>query len=96
MRAPGAVNSGVAWPVPRIGRNCLKDFTGHANPHQLAEFAEILIDLSGLCTSASDDWVGGGERIARSWAVESRVAITVAYIRTEGWVSRRNYDIKNG
>ena len=79
----------------QVGRNCLKDFTGHANPHQLAEFAEILIDLGDLCTSAGDDdWMGGGEQIARSWAIESWVAITVAYIRTEGWVSRKAQDIK--
>ncbi|MGA2259875.1 MAG: hypothetical protein ABSH28_00400 [Acidobacteriota bacterium] len=79
----------------QVGRNCLKDFMGHANPHQLAEFAEILIDLGDLCTSAgNDDWMGGGERIARSWAIETWVAVTVAYIRTEGWVSRKEQDSK--
>ncbi|MBZ5499058.1 MAG: hypothetical protein LAP85_21885 [Acidobacteriia bacterium] len=79
----------------QVGRNCLKDFMGHANPHQLAEFAEILIDLGDLCASArDDDWMGGRERIARSWAIETWVAITVAYIRTDGWVSRKEQDLK--
>ncbi|MBZ5497770.1 MAG: hypothetical protein LAP85_15310 [Acidobacteriia bacterium] len=79
----------------QVGRNCLKDFMGHANPHQLAEFAEILIDLGDLCTSAGDDdWMGGCEPVARSWSIETWVAITVAYIRTEGWVSRKEQDVK--
>ena len=43
-----------------VGRQCLKDFLGHTDPHKLAAWAEMLCELGSLCgASESEDWGGG-------------------------------------
>ena len=72
-----------------VGRQCLKDFLGHADPHQLAAWAEILCELDGLCNDASDfDWMDGGCRVPEAWNLERFLTVTAAIIRHDGWMSR--------
>jgi hypothetical protein len=33
----------------QVGSNCIKDFLGHADPHQLAKWAEIIFSVGELC-----------------------------------------------
>ena len=72
-----------------VGRQCLKDFLGHADPHQLAAWAEILCELDGLCRDAGDeDWLGGGCRVPDCWNLDRFLTVTAAIVRNDGWVSR--------
>jgi len=72
-----------------VGRQCIKDFLGHADPHALAKLAELLMDLDGLCLDAqNEDWLGGGSRVPESWDLTRFLDITIAVTRLEGWMSR--------
>lgn len=80
-----------------VGRQCLKDFLGHADPHQLASEAELLCELQGLCTGAespewgagfeSPEW-GAGFHEPDVWSLEHVLKVTSAVIRKEGWLSK--------
>lgn len=41
--------------LKQVGRNCLRDFLGHANPEALAKQAELMFSLGELCSMAEDD-----------------------------------------
>ncbi len=70
-----------------VGRQCLKDFLGHANPHMLASWAELLIELNGLAEAAADEeWLGGGRGVD-AWDLQTTLAQTAAVIACYGWVS---------
>ncbi len=70
-----------------VGRQCLKDFLGHANPHALASAAEILASLGELCGTLGDpDYYSCGQEVS-SWTLEHFLAQTCAVIRNCGWVS---------
>lgn len=72
-----------------VGRQCIKDFLGHKDPHSLARMAEWLMELAGLCEGAEkEDWMGGGGREPNSWSLDYFLKITSAVIRKEGWLSR--------
>ncbi len=73
-----------------VGRQCIKDFLGyHADPHQLASWAEMLAELGGLCESAGDEeWLGGGHRAAPCWDLVHFLALTTCRIRLHGWLGR--------
>ncbi len=71
-----------------VGRSCIKDFLGHANPHSLAAAAEILVELAGLCDAAGDeDWLGGGGYQPEAWDLKPFLAWTAAMIDKDGWRS---------
>lgn len=53
------VNEAGEWK--QIGRSCLKDFMGHANPLGVAAWAELICSLSGHLGDLED------ERDGRSW-----------------------------
>lgn len=68
-----------------IGRDCLKDFTGHKNPQALAKWAEYL-------KSALDDAENSDQD--RGYHSQYHLTMTVlgstaALIRNYGWVSRK-------
>lgn len=67
-----------------VGKNCLKDFLGHKNPHILAHYSEMLLEMSG-------DWdyeergVGG---INYKWEeLKPILEASVMMIREFGFVS---------
>jgi len=74
-----------------VGRTCLKDFTGHANPLRLAAWFEavqaLVDDIEG------DDFEGGGER---RWSVLSLTVAAAAAIRVDGFTSRRKAKEEGG
>lgn len=71
----------------QVGRQCLKDFTGHHDPHALASYAEMLMTAAGLCGEAGDESWSMGGREHHWWAIESVVSIALVCIRQYGWTS---------
>ena len=88
------VKHGSTGELKMIGRNCIKDFLGHANPHQLAAWAQLLVDLDAACRSEEsfdeDDFMGGGGCGGRDYAFDMRdyLAFVVAVVEDRGFVSR--------
>jgi hypothetical protein len=74
----------------QVGRQCLRDFLGHADPHALAAWAEMLITAAGIGSAFEEGGLGGGMRRDPKWALKSVLAYTNAVIRVRGWVSRTN------
>jgi hypothetical protein len=71
----------------QVGRNCLKSFTGLADPAHLCAMAEVLFDASSLLSEASEDgYEGGGMRAFTS--VDSYLPFVACSIRRDGWLSR--------
>lgn len=82
-----------AGAFKQVGRNCLVDFLGHANPHALAAYAELLMvadDFAGM--SGDEDGFGfggfGGGNGPRACGMVSFLRVVVAAIREGGWLSR--------
>ena len=74
-----------------VGRQCLKDFLGcHADPYQLASWAEMLAQLGTSCEDAGDeDWLeGSGSHRPESWDLQKFLTLTACRIRCFGWLSR--------
>lgn len=71
----------------QVGRNCLRDFLGHANPHQLAEYAEMLIILSEMMGDFEDPEFGGTGRGKRVFDLSDFLKITTGVIACDGWIS---------
>jgi hypothetical protein len=75
----------------QVGRNCLRDFTGHASPESLASHAEILMSLDDLADCAEDDdWGYGGGGGERLYDAERLLTLTSAIVRVDGWHSKSN------
>lgn len=71
-----------------VGRQCLKDFLGHKNPHSLASMAQLLGELRCLCDGAGDiDGFGGGSRQVSAWNLDHFLSQTAASVRLNGWTS---------
>ena len=68
-----------------IGRQCLKDFLGHNNPHDYAAWAEMLIELGTLGESATG-WEGSSE--VDSYDLLTVLEWTASVIEVYGWVSK--------
>ncbi len=79
-----------------VGRQCLKDFLGYnADPHALAQQAEMLAGLRTLCLEASDEegFGGYGSRVRDSWDLQMFLTKTACRIRLFGWLGRgKAYD----
>ena len=75
----------------QVGRQCLKDFTGHKSPEALASMAEVLMELSGLMDIAEEDNYEGGSggRGKERFSVKAILTHVAAIVRTDGWVSKR-------
>ncbi len=76
-----------------VGRSCLKDFLGHANPEKYASFAESLYDVMQHFSGSQDPEYGGGGRGVFTFAVRGIVSAAIHAIRQRGFVSRQNEDI---
>ncbi len=72
----------------QIGRNCVKDFLGHADPKTLAQWAEIVFSASELGDLAEDEsWecgCGGGEK---RFSLEQFLAYAAEAIMRHGYTS---------
>lgn len=82
------VNETGDWK--QVGRNCLRDFTGHKNPEALAAFAEALIEMDALAMGAEDAYDDGGYSLGGPSHLSTvKFLEQVARImREDGWVSK--------
>lgn len=71
-----------------VGRQCLKDFLGHTDPHSLATWAELLASLDGTAQAAEDEGYFGGGGLEDGWDTATFLAWTAGAIRCWGWCSR--------
>ena len=74
----------------QVGRNCLGDFLGHANPEDLLANAEQIWKFMTACREAEepDYYLGGGSRIPPQVEINRFVCLTSATIRKCGWTPR--------
>ncbi len=73
----------------QVGKNCLRDFTGHDNPQALASYAELLLGLGTLCSGAEDDDFFAGSGYCKPlYDLDRFLVETACVIRLQGWVSR--------
>lgn len=72
----------------QVGRQCLKDFTGHDDPQSIARMAELLIQAAEMCGEAGDEeWSCGGRRNPHWDLLDTVLPFTLAVIREFGWLS---------
>lgn len=72
----------------QIGRSCLKDFLGHADPHQMAAIAElstVVGELAGSCEEVNDG-MGGGCRSASYESTDTILRYSAVFIRKNGYI----------
>jgi hypothetical protein len=70
----------------QVGRNCLRDFTGHDSPEAIARWAELLSAFVERTRGDGDgEGFGGGEDHG---SLERFLAYVVACIGIHGWMSR--------
>lgn len=71
----------------QVGRQCLRDFLGHQNPHDLARWASALSSISEACQAAEDDIEGsygsGGDSM---YDVVGVMALAAAVIQDKGYI----------
>ncbi len=77
--------------LKRVGRNCLRDFLGHADPQQLAAFAEMLMQAHeyGMTGEEDDEAFWSGSHVPERFDLVSVLRTTAAVIRIDGWMSRK-------
>lgn len=74
----------------QIGRNCLVDFLGGADPAALMEGAEFLFDAADLLSEAEDEGFGGGSGYVREYvSLRTVLEVTGLMMRHFGWTSRK-------
>ena len=73
----------------QVGRNCIVDFLGGADPKALMAGAELLFDVSALMSEAEDEGFGGGGYTKEYVTLLTVLENTAAVIRNDGWVSRK-------
>lgn len=73
----------------QVGRNCLKDFLGHASPESLLKAAELNWDSGGLLSGAlSDEEWGFGGGHPRSIDIHPFLIYVSVVMRKLGWLPR--------
>lgn len=70
-----------------VGRQCLKDFTGHQSPEAVAANAEALLSFGEMLGSAEDDnWeLSGGARGVTRWKLEMILTRVASIVSRDGW-----------
>lgn len=72
-----------------VGRNCIKDFLGHADPQRLATWAEILMELGRLGGESEDlEWSHGGSYGEPTYDAEYYLGWVAGVMRCYGWTSK--------
>lgn len=74
--------------LKQVGRDCLQNFTGLANPEHLCAAAELLFSVSDLLGAAEAEGFEGGSGLRYLTSIESYLPFVCASIRTTGWLSR--------
>jgi hypothetical protein len=74
--------------LQQVGRQCLKDFLGNADPHKLADWAESLSLLSDLMKAAGENMDERG-RGGLWFRMEGVVVLSAEVIRRFGWTSHK-------
>lgn len=70
----------------QVGRQCLADFLGHADPSALAGRAEMLMDAASLVSEATE--AGMYDSALERYPLPVFLAVTSLVIRTKGWMSK--------
>jgi hypothetical protein len=79
-----------------IGRNCIRDFLGHSDPHALAHLAELYYSLHELGEAAEDwDMDEFGYRARPVLSVPGFLAYAATAIRRLGFISRKTSEERN-
>lgn len=85
--------------ILQVGSGCLKDFTGHANPHKIAAFAEEYLDFLRNLTENEDFSEEFGSLFGRNQPSYFRrndyLAYVSATIQEIGWVSKGNVGLEH-
>lgn len=71
----------------QIGRNCLANYLGLTNPHQLAAIAQMLIDIDELAGMAENEGGFGGGSYSTRFPLDSVLEVAASAIRNYGWLS---------
>lgn len=79
----------------QVGRQCLRDFLGHADPHSLAQWAELIFSLGELSAGAEDpDFFGGGFGSRRTHShTESFLKHCAVHSLREGFRTRKQAEL---
>jgi hypothetical protein len=72
----------------QVGRNCLRDFTGHDSPEVIARWAELLGAFVESVGEDEDGLGGGWGGGVLGWSLAVFLHATAASIRENGWLSR--------
>ena len=73
----------------QIGRNCLADYLGGRNPHDYAEFAEVLTNAFRLIESEDDNWAqDGGSRATAGCGIEGYLTTVATFGRVYGFLTK--------
>ncbi len=73
----------------QVGSNCLKDFLGVENPHDLARYAEYLAQAGDLAGDEEEkNFYDGPGRRERLQSIDTLLAYVAESIKRDGWVSR--------
>lgn len=70
--------------IMQLGKQCIKDFLGHKDPHVIASMLTWLDDIDHTMKAYEEEREGRGERV---WAQEEYLTWVAATIRLCGWIS---------
>jgi hypothetical protein len=85
-----------AGELKQVGRQCVADFLGHADPQRIASLCEIWAEIGTLCEDAENDGYGGGGGGIQRWDLLRFLACTACAIRNFGWISRSKARLEFG
>jgi len=78
----------------QVGRQCLKDFTGHKNPEALAQAAEMfrsaLDDIENMCAEEGTFFEGRGMRLRPRFDLKMVILTALRMIERYGYTSRKD------
>ncbi len=72
----------------QVGRTCLKDFMGHADPERYARAAELFFEIVATVEELDDDWGAGFTEGKRYVSLAAYLGWVAMLIRLYGWVSK--------
>jgi hypothetical protein len=73
----------------RVGKNCLRDFLGHTDPHSIAQLLEHILEMSGL-----EGYDENRERGHHFIDLNSFLKTVVYITEKDGYVSKKNAGMK--
>ena len=72
----------------QVGKNCLKDFTGHKDPESLARAMEYYYSMEQTCSENENDGFGGGLRSEPVYSLLKILEASKQFIKENGFTSR--------